>query len=247
MYQEQELLVLFQKQDVMVNEIKYISLKEILSRVLRHPLLQDVDLDSAIQYTVDFIAAIGMPIVYTKKEEQIEIKDYRGKLPCDLLSINQVKGSNGICLRRMTDSFVPSDSNKQMNAVADPSYMTRGDVIFTSFKDGEVSIAYNAQPVDRDGVPMLVDNPVFLKALELYIKKEVFTTLFDMGRLSANALGNTQTEYAFKVAQCRAEFNTPSVSEMESIKNMWTSLIQDNTKFRLGFKTLGNQEYIKVQ
>ena len=34
----------------MVDNIQYVPLKEIISRVTRHPLLQDLDLEAAIQY-----------------------------------------------------------------------------------------------------------------------------------------------------------------------------------------------------
>jgi hypothetical protein len=36
----------------MTNVNGYVSLREILSRVARHPLLQDIDLEAAIQYTL---------------------------------------------------------------------------------------------------------------------------------------------------------------------------------------------------
>jgi hypothetical protein len=54
-----------------------------------------------------------------------------------------------------------------------------------------VAISYKSIPVDKDGFPLLIDNPVFLKALELYIKKEVFTVLFDMGKITPPVLQNT--------------------------------------------------------
>ena len=38
----------------------------------------------------------------------------------------------------------------------------------------------------------------------------------------------------------------PSVSEMESIKNNWCSLIQNNNEFYNGFKNLGNKEILKT-
>ena len=43
----------------MVREIEYINIRELLSRVLRHPLLQDFTLEQAIQYTIDFIGLFG--------------------------------------------------------------------------------------------------------------------------------------------------------------------------------------------
>lgn len=224
----------------MVKEYNYINIKEVLSRILRHPLLQDVSLEQAVQYTIDFIGIFGMPKLYTNKEEEIQIEEYRGLLPCDLISIIQVKDtSTGHCLRSMTDNFYPKDSSSL-------TFKTQGSVIYTSFKNGNVLISYKSIPVDKDGLPLLIDNPVFLKTLENYIKKEVFTILFDMGKITPAVLQNTQQQYAWLAGQLQSEFTIPSISEMESLKNSWCKLLQNNNEFSNGFNSLGNKEYIKV-
>ena len=92
----------------------------------------------------------------------------------------------------------------------------------------------------------MIDNPVFLKTLESYIKREVFTILFDMGKINGNVLQNTQQQYAWLAGQLQSEFTIPSVSEMESIKNSWCTLIQRTHEFDNGFSSLGRRENIKL-
>lgn len=225
----------------MIKEYNYINIREVLNRVLRHPLLQDVTLEQAVQYTIDFIGVFGMPRLYQDKEVIVTVDNHRGKLPCDLISINQVKKSDGICLRSMTDNFYPNDNNGEL------TFKTQGQILFTSLKTGELIISYKAIPVDEDGLPLLIDNPVFLKALESYIKREVFTILFDMGKISPAVLQNTQQQYAWLAGQLQSEFTIPSVSEMESISRMWNTLIQRTGEFDNGFSSLGNKEHIKIQ
>ena len=225
----------------MIKEYNYINIREVLNRVLRHPLLQDVTLEQAVQYTIDFIGIFGMPRLYQDKEVIVTVDNHRGKLPCDLISINQVKKSDGICLRNMTDNFSPNDNNGEL------TFKTQGQILFTSLKTGELIISYKAIPVDEDGLPLLIDNPVFLKALESYIKREVFTILFDMGKISPAVLQNTQQSYAWLAGQLQSEFTIPSVSEMESISRMWNTLIQRTGEFDNGFSSLGNKEHIKIQ
>ena len=94
---------------------------------------------------------------------------------------------------------------------------------------------------------MIPDNSIFLKALELYIKKEWFTIQFDMGKIAPAVLQNVQQEYAWKVGQLNTEFILPSVSEMEAISNMMNQLLPRTNEFRKGFKPLGNREYWKDQ
>ena len=235
----------------MVKEYNYINIREALSRVLRHPLLQDVTLEQAVQYTIDFIGIFGMPKLYQDKEEVLHIEDFRAKLPCDLISINQIKEcKTGVCLRSMTDNFMPRehyDRNAGYKIPQELSFKTQGQVLYVSFKTGDVSVSYKAIPVDKDGFPLLIDNPVFLKALEAYIKREVFTVLFDMGKIAPAVLQNTQQSYAWLAGQLQSELTIPSISEMESIKNSWCTLLQRTTEFREGFKNNGSQEYIKVK
>lgn len=230
----------------MIKEYQYVSIKEILSRILRHPLLVDVTLEQAVQYTVSFIGIFGMPKLYQDKEEVVHIEDFRGRLPCDCIQINQIKECNsGVCLRSMTDNFMPN-KNVGYKVPQELTFKTQGEIIYTSFKTGDVSISYKSIPVDKDGFPLLIDNAVFLKALEAYIKREVFTILFDMGKISQQVLINTQQQYAWLAGQCQSEFTIPSISEMESIKRSWCTLIQRTTSFNDGFRNNGNQEYIKV-
>lgn len=235
----------------MVKEYNYINIREALSRVLRHPLLQDVTLEQAVQYTIDFIGIFGMPKLYQDKEEVLHIEDFRAKLPCDLISINQIKEcKTGVCLRSMTDNFMPReqyDRNAGYKIPQELSFKTQGQVLYVSFKTGDVSVSYKAIPVDKDGFPLLIDNPVFLKALEAYIKREAFTILFDMGKITPAVLQNTQQQYAWLAGQLQSEFTIPSISEMESIKNSWCTLLQRTNEFSNGFKNNGDQEYIKLQ
>lgn len=228
----------------MVNNIDYVNIREVLSRLLRHPLLSDLSIESAVQYTLDFIGVMGLPNTKIQKECTIKIEDYRGILPCDLVSINQVRLSDsGECLRSMTSTFVSPHNH---SGRTENSFKTQGSVIFTSFRTGKVDISYNAIAVDSDGFPLLPNNSIFLATLELYIKKEWFTILFDMGKISPVVMQNTQQSYAFKAAQCNSEFIIPSVSEMESITNMWSQLIPRMNEFKKGFQHLGDKEYIKL-
>ena len=235
----------------MINDYQYINIRRILDELKKHPLLQDLTLEQVVSYTITFIGIFGMPKLYQDKEEFIHIENFRARLPCDLISINQIKEcETGICLRSMTDTFMPREHHDRSAGYKIPqelSFKTQGQVLYVSFKTGDVSVSYKAIPVDKDGFPLLIDNPVFLKALEAYIKREAFTILFDMGKISPAVLQNTQQQYAWSAGQLQSEFTIPSQSEMESISRMWNTLIQRTSEFDNGFSSLGNKEYIKLQ
>ena len=219
----------------------YVNIRELLARVTKHSMLKTVDLEEAIRYVVDFISRGGCPTFYLDKEVDITIEDYRGLMPCDLVSIVQVKDKNtGFCLHSMTDSFTPKEDtfNKE------PTFKTQGNVILTSFRTGEITISYKALPVDETGIPLLIDNANFLKALELYIKKEKFSDLYDEGKIREGVMIKAERDYAWAVAQCEKEFIMPSISELQSITNLWNTLIPRVREFDSGFTKLGNRQYI---
>lgn len=213
----------------MITDIKYINIREVLSRLLRHPLLQDLTLEQVIQYTIDFISIFGLPKMYTQKETTIKIEDNRGLLPHDLVSIIMVKGKNGESILANSAVFSGTVDNTYT------TFKVQNNIIYTSFKSGEITIVYNSIPTDEDGYPLLIDNSVFLKALELYIKREAFTVLFDIGKIHGNVYENTLRQYGILAGQLKAEFTIPSISEMESISRMWNSIILDKNRFNDGF------------
>lgn len=232
----------------MISNVNFINIREILSRIMRHPLLTDLSLEDAIQYTIEFIGAMGLPNIYLDKVVNLDIENYRAQLPCDLISVNQARlRQNGACMRSMTDNFNMHNVFDDSRHTGEPTFKTQGNIFYTSFKDGKVQLSYKAIPVDEEGLPLIPDNPIFLKTLELYIKKEWFTILFDMGKLSGQVLDKTEQQYAFKAGQCNNEFIIPSPSEMETLTNIWSQLIPRVNEFKKGFRHLGNKEYIKVQ
>lgn len=230
----------------MVKEIEYTNIRELLSRVLRHPLLQGFTLEQAIQYTIEFIGLFGFPGLYEDKEETLHICDYRGKLPCDLVEITMVRDcSTNIPLRSMTSAFNPGGKYYD-HLRQEPQFKVQNRVIFTSFPEGDIRIAYKAIPVDEEGLPLLIDNSKYMKALELYVRCQLFTFLFDMGKITQQVLTHTEQEYAWAAGQLEEEFKTPSEAEMQSITNMLNQIIVRTDDFYTGYERLGNREFRKT-
>lgn len=252
----------------MVTEVQYTNIKRVLDDIMDHPLMRNVTLEQAVRHTIRFISLHGYPNLYQDKTATVHIKDFKGLLPCDLISIIQVKDlDSGVCLRAMTDTFPPglrekpkeSQHPKDLLNNARPiegsylpplkghteelSFKTQGRVIYTSFPEGDIEIAYKSIPVDEDGYPLLIDNETYLNALEAYIKVKVLTVMYDTGKIQAGVLGNAQSDYAWAARQLQQEFIMPSMSEMESITRMWNTMIKSPTHFDNGFKNLGDREY----
>ena len=226
---------------------------------MRHPLLRDVPFETILEYTLDFIQIVGCPSLFEEKTTVIKIEDWRGVLPCDYVSMIQVRTAkkvdgiepnhrSHISYRYSTDSFHMSTEKPDVGRYGtDLTYKVQGYVIYTSTKDTDIEIAYNAIATDDEGYPLLPDNPSFLRALEAYVKKQQFTILFDLGKLQPAILQNAQQEYAFYVGQCQTDMIMPSIDQMESLTNLWTSLIARANEHSKGFINSGSKEYLTVQ
>lgn len=99
----------------MVKEYQYTTIRRVLDNLLDHPLLKGLNLEQAVRYTIRFIQLHGYAKMYKDKLADVPIHDWRGLLPCDLISIIQIKDlRTGVCLRHMTDDFIPAHVSDQL-------------------------------------------------------------------------------------------------------------------------------------
>ena len=228
----------------------YISIRQIIDDCLHHPLLQDLTFERAVAYTVDFIRVVGMPAMFIEKTAELEVQEYRASLPCDFHEMIQVRTNYQKCgyniegvFRYSTDNFHMSEASHES---PDLTYKIQGRIIYTSIKEGTIEIAYRSIAVDDEGYPLVPDKSSFTRALELYIKKQCFTILFDLGKINQAVLNNTQQEYAWAVGQAQSDLIKPSIDEMQSITNAFNTLIPRVNQHSKGFITDGSMEKIKL-
>lgn len=228
----------------------YINIRRTLDSLLRHPLMQDISLETVVDYTVEFFDIMGVPNMFEEKNEILQVKDYRAVLPCDYSSMIQVRNTDGNIFRYTTDSFHLSKIKHLDNETRDfkdLTYKVQGGIIYTSLKECEIEISYEAIATDDEGYPLLPDNGSFTRALELYIKKKWFTIQFELGKVTQQVLQNIQQEYAWAAGDCQTEFNRLSLDKAESFYNTWKSMIIRDTEHKSGFKNTGTKERIKLQ
>lgn len=229
---------------------KYISIKVVLDNILDHPMLRDVSFERAVNHTINFMRILGCPRMFEEKVSLVNISNWRGALPCDFNDIIQVRTHESCnrkdygVFRHTTDSFHMSD-NKQSSF--DLTYKIQGNVIFTSIKEGTIEIAYNAFATDSEGYPMIPDNSSFIRALELYIKKQYFTVLFDLGKINQAVYQNVCQEYAWAVGQAQSDLIRPTIDQMQALTNSLNTLIPRVREHSSGFVNNGNTEVIKLQ
>ena len=225
------------------------SIKVIFDKIMRHPLLQDLSIETIVDYSIDFMRIVGVPSMFEEKVEKVEVINYRAPLPCDYYQMIQIRALDPNynilgAFRYSSDSFHMSDTKPEY---ADYSYKVQGNIIYLSVPNGLIEIAYQAIPIDSDGYPLIPDNSSFTRALEAYIKKQHFTILFDLGKIGNGPLAQVQQDYAWAVGDCQSEFNRLTIDKAESFYNSWRTLIIRSSEHRTGFLHNGTQEKLKMK
>ena len=231
--------------------IQTTNIRRILDRAMRHPMMRDIPLETAIEYAVDFISLMGTPALYEEKTALVRVKDWRGALPCDFVSMIQVRNATrqmgphsrvlpGAVYRYSTHSFHMSKDKGFV--IGDYTYKTQGMCIYTSARNTMLEIAYYAFAVDDEGYPLLPDNTSFLRGLENYIKVQWFTILFDMGKIQANVLQNAQREYYWAAGDAQSEFSRLDLDKAESLFNSFKMLLPRKHEHWRAFFTNGVKE-----
>jgi hypothetical protein len=226
---------------------QYTSIRVIMDKLMRHPLLADLTLETVVDYTVDFFRIVGVPRMFVDKVVTIPVTNYIGTLPLDWIDTIQISFNNRR-IRYSSDSFhLLQDGTTTNNPDVgnEATFVIQGGNIVTSMSDGEIILSYRALLTDSNGFPMLPDNSNFTRALEAYIKVQVFTILYDLGKLHQNVLANTQSQYAFAVGSCENEFKRLDLSKAETLFNSFRTLIIRDHQFQEGFINNGRKENFK--
>lgn len=69
----------------------FISIKSVLDRVYRNPLMTDLPFESALVWTADVIRLIGSPAFLQRKIIRLGIEGYRCTKPLDIVFVQQVR------------------------------------------------------------------------------------------------------------------------------------------------------------
>lgn len=216
----------------MKNEIQYTTIQELLARLTLHPLLADLTMEQVVRYTMDFVRICGMPQLFMDKEIEVEVEEYKALLPPDIVWIEDVRNIHrNLSLHKSSNDF---------DLKSGDGYKIKGSFIFVGERKTDLKILYKSIPVDELGFPLLLDDSRYLKALELYIKKERFTVLFDMGEIRADALNLAKQDYTWAIGQMTTKLKMPSTAEWQAIMNMCNRTIIRTHEFGNSFANMGD-------
>jgi hypothetical protein len=235
-----------------MNNGKLVSIKQVADRLLQNPVMSDVTWEFIVSNAVECMRIVGTKPMFVSETETIEIKNFRGDLPINMIKL--------VSAMKVEDNgLVPMSSNEDTLAthygsfsssptsVGGDKYSLNNSKIFPTFEKGKVVLVYDTIATDEECFPLIPDNPELLRAIRLYIRYQWFDILNDMDKISGQKLNKAETEYAYAVGQAQSNLQMPTEDEMETLVNSITQILPSRTQHADRFRFLGKQEFMKIQ
>lgn len=192
---------------------QYVSIDVVANRILKHPLLKDINYEDIISHTVDVLRLVNVPATYEEKSSFHDITEYKAKLPNDNLNVKAVDyvtaAGNNIPMVIATDTL--NNHHSKLNPTRNKNqsvytYSINGGMIHTNKETGRIFITYDQLKCGEDGFPMIPDSASLIKAIENYIKIQVFNVLADLNKIPGASLQRAEQEYSWYIGKAQTEF-----------------------------------------
>jgi len=231
-----------------------ISVGEIIYRINEHPLLKSVRKSDIVRHIKTVVELVGAPALLTEKLIQLELKDYRVKLPEDFhsrISVRAVIENQKIVLQHNTDDFkkfnkeLAIDENINYGDTVFTHHIVNNSYLYADFKEGTVELAYKAYEEDENGWPMLPKNESLVLAIEYYVRSRHFGILADMYPAKyAQAHARAEQQYTWYVRQATSSLLTLDPVEAEALGNRLVRMIPLKDEFFSNHKYSGQPERV---
>lgn len=228
---------------------KTVSIGNILWKVLKQPIVQDLKYEDAAEYAIEYLRLIGASLAFEDKIERIKLSNYKGLLPVNLINIKGVQYTDsecdsGIAMRYASDIY-HTVINGCEPGCQEYTYITQNNVITTSMKDGWINISYSALATDEFGYPLIPDNESFKVALEYYIIHRTLEGLWSMGKVTDKVFQYYEQKRHYYSAQATNSMQIKNMDQMETMFNAINRLIIDVNPHETFYKNFGVKEVIK--
>ena len=226
-----------------------ISVGDILWKVLKQPIVQDLKYEDAAEYAIEYLRLIGAPLSFEDRVERIKLSNHKGLLPSNLINIRGISYSNCECdggvAMRYASNIYHTDINGCEPGDQEYTYITQNNVVTTSMKDGWVNISYSALATDEFGYPLIPDNESFKVALEYYIIHRTLEGLWSMGKITDKVFQYYEQKRHYYSAQATNSMTIKNMDQMETMFNALNRMIIDVNPQETFYKNFGVKEIIK--
>jgi len=226
---------------------KYTSIRRVIEKVFRdNGYTTEIDFYDALEWVAEAMGLIGVNLPYDQATVNINIVNYRGKMPKGWLKIIGTRDADTKRpYRYETSSFFHNchtTDSVDLHCNGDLTYKVSNNYIFSSKETGCIEMSVLQFPVDEEGFPKVPDDVKYVRALASYIRHMADYKLHRQGKLSREISDKSEQSWLFDVGAAGTSARIMSVDEMESFKNQVLSLIPQPNEHSNGFGSLGAAE-----
>lgn len=190
--------------------------------------------DDAIEWIADAIDIMKCAQGYCETNREVEVLDYRVKIPCDLDSLFGIS-YKGMRLTRNGGLPIRRKWNSGLQHCTD-SYSLNPNYISTSFKEGCITIHYWGLPVDCDGYPLVIDTAKYRDALVWYILMKMLARGFKHQVFDYKTARQMWIE---SYPKAQNECKMPDLDQMETWKHNFLGLVKNINRADNFYRTNG--------
>lgn len=228
---------------------KTCSIGNILWKVLKQPIVQDLKYEDAAEYAIEYLRLIGASLAFEDKVERIKLNNYKALLPANLINIKGIQYTDsecdsGIAMRYASDIYHTTINGCEPGC-QEYTYISQNNVVTTSMKDGWINISYSALATDEFGYPLIPDNESFKVALEYYIIHRTLEGLWSMGKVTDKVFQYYEQKRHYYSAQATNSMTIKNMDQMETMMNAVNRMIIDTHPQETFYKNFGVKEVIK--
>lgn len=241
--------------------MNYISIQEIMWKLLRNPLLKSLTIEDAATTAYSLIRLLKIPTTLNTVVVNRQVVDYKVRLPENMIQVMGVRRVDLVSPREgitkpislkyganpyhsVDDKYVKGQHfRKDFN---EHSYILQNCNIITSFEKGEIEVSYQEMAVDSDGYPLIPDNESFIKAVEYSIMEDFAEPLWMMGKMTDKAFQRIEQQRLWYVGQA-SSMTTKMINydQMDMVMKGVNQLIVNTRPRETFFRDYGATEKIK--
>lgn len=238
------------------NTTGYISIDVIANKIYKNPLLKDINFEDIIDYTLSVIRIAKVPGIYQEESCFKEVDNYMVSIPKSALNIKTIDycyGKNLIPMIISSDSL--SNHNQKLdnrnddfahNGYSTKTYNINNNIIKTSFPKGTIFITFDTIKIDENDIPMIPNSEALLRAIEAYIKVQVYSVLVDLQKVSERALNRAEQDYLWYIGKTQTEYQGfKNEDDMESFLNGWKRQFLSSNDHSTRYSQESRKENIK--
>lgn len=208
----------------------YTKIERIIENVIRDTgFSTEINWVDVVEWVYIASELIGVKNAYVLTNTVVPIEEYRGELPGDFHLVFQVRENvSNIPMRCNGGQFFLSPESRDNLLLADLSYQINHDYIFTSFQEGAVELAYYAFPVDDNGLPLVPDDVMYIRAIEAYITERIARKLMIQNKLDINKYRMLEQDWLFYVNSARTKDALMTLDQAESLRLQLSKIINSS-------------------